>query len=68
MEKPDVWWGYLHLSGRIQVKRFHDIRDVLDAEESEFCKTVFYPFEADNREDAVNKIIAKLEQKGEDKK
>lgn len=50
------WWGYQHVNGEIQVKRFFDARDIRDAEESNFVKRVFTPFTADSREDALHHI------------
>jgi hypothetical protein len=50
------WWGYIHENGTVQVKRFFSPLDIMDAEESPFCKEVFGPFEATGREDAVKQI------------
>ena len=54
------WWGYLHTSGTIQVKRYFSELDIKEAIESDFCQKVFYPFEADNRENALKHIRKEL--------
>jgi len=55
MEKLQ-WWGYKHISGTYQAKRYFDKRDIDEAYESEFCDIVVGPFLAENREEAL-KII-----------
>lgn len=50
------WWGYKHVSGTYQAKRYFDKRDIQEANESDFCEKVVGPFEAKNREEALNKI------------
>lgn len=50
------WWGYLHISGTIQAKRYFGPLDTQEANESPFCKIVCGPFEAENRDDAIMKI------------
>ena len=50
------WWGYLHENGGIQVKRYFGSMDTQEARESPFVDAVFGPFNADGREDAINKI------------
>jgi len=47
-----TWWGYIHANGSVQVKRFFDQRDIDEAIKSPFVRSVYGPFEADNREDA----------------
>lgn len=49
------WWGYLHINGKIQVKRYFDQRDIDEARESEFVTAVTWAFDAINREDALKK-------------
>lgn len=48
-----LWWGYKHISGTYQAKRYWDKRDTQEAEESEFCEQVVYPFEAETRDEAI---------------
>lgn len=48
-----LWWGYLHINGNIQVKRFFDQLDLDEAEESPFVERVTNIFEADGREEAI---------------
>ena len=47
------WWGYIHITGSIQVKRYFSELDTQEAEESPFVEQVIYPFEAENREHAI---------------
>ena len=56
VNSENQWWGYLHTSGSIQVKRYFDVRDIQEAKDSDFCEKVFEPFEAHTREDAINHI------------
>ena len=56
-EKPKFkWWGYKHVNGNLQVKRFFDRRDIDDARESPFCDVVVNPFLASDRDDALEEI------------
>lgn len=55
-----LWWGYIHVNGSIQVKRYFDKRDLDDAYESDFVGRIFQPFECESREDAFNRIQAIL--------
>lgn len=59
------WWGYLHVDGHFQVKRaFYSIQDDMkEASESPFVKTIYGPFEASNREEALEIIKNNLEVK-----
>ena len=50
----NLWWGYLHVEGTIQAKRYFDRLDLEEAGESPFVKSYFGPFEAENREEALN--------------
>ena len=55
------WWGYLHIHGHIQVKLMHDIDQcIAEAIQSPFCRKVFMPFEAKDREDAILIIKGKI--------
>jgi len=49
-----MWWGYLHSSGTIQVKRwFGDVKDYTDdCKDNPFVLEIVEPFEADNQEAA----------------
>ncbi len=55
-EMKDLWWGYKHISGSYQAKRYFDKRDTDEAEESPFCEQVVYPFKANSREGALSYI------------
>jgi hypothetical protein len=46
------WWGYKHIDGSIQVKRYFDERDVQDAMESDFVVSIVHPFDAIDRSEA----------------
>ena len=50
------WWGYRHIDGNTQVKRYFDQRDIEEAETSDFVVITYGPFEAIDREDAFKKI------------
>lgn len=56
----DQWWGYLHISGTIHVKRYLGPLDIEEAEESDFCQRVYGPFDAIDRDDAFQKINTEL--------
>ena len=49
--------GYVHINGGYQAKRYFAPIDIQEAKESPMCKTVFGPFAAYDRADAINKII-----------
>jgi len=49
----NLWWGYQHQSGSLQVKRYFDKLDIQEAEESPFCEIVKGPFLALDRENAL---------------
>lgn len=55
----NLWWGYKHISGPLQAKRYFDKRDIEDAEESGFCENIVRPFLATNREEALTIIKQK---------
>ena len=63
MEEPvlNQWWGYVHTLGTIQAKRYFGPQDITEANESPFCKEVYGPFPAKDREDALNIIEEKHE-------
>lgn len=50
----NLWWGYKHTSGTYQAKRYFGVLDIKEAEESPFCDIVVGPFEAIDREEALN--------------
>lgn len=51
-----LWWGYRHLNGNIQAKRYFERIDIQEAEESPFCVKVSQPFKAKSREDALSQL------------
>jgi len=54
--KKNLWWGYKHVSGTYQAKRYFEPLDITEAIESPMCEIVTQPFEAENREDAIEKV------------
>ena len=59
MSEKLQWWGYKHVSGTYQAKRYFDYRDIDDAHDSPFCERVAGPFMAENRDEAL-KIVEEL--------
>lgn len=55
-----LWWGYKHINGSYQVKRFFDREDIAEAMESPFCSIISGVFYADSREEAMEILIEKL--------
>jgi len=53
-----MWWGYLHADGSIHAKRwFGDHKDyTTDCEGNDFVAQVVRPFEAENRDAALEHI------------
>jgi len=47
------WWGYEHIDGAFQVKRFFDQEDLDEAKTSPFAIRVSEAFEAENRQEAL---------------
>jgi len=58
--QKNLWWGYLHISGTLQVKRYFGPLDIQEAEESPFCEIVIGPFGADDREEALEHLKSQL--------
>ena len=54
------WWGYLHVEGSLQIKRYFDEQDLQDARDSSFCAEVSGVVEARDREEAITAIVANL--------
>lgn len=55
------WWAYLHVSGRIHVKRYIQEEDIEEARKSPFVKLVTDLFEARNKTEATKKAKEKFE-------
>ena len=51
-----LWWGYKHVSGTLQAKRYFGKLDTDEAEQSPFVEQVVYPFEAESRDEALEII------------
>ena len=56
MSDKNLWWGYRHINGTIQVKRYFDERGFEEAKESDFVELIFPPFEARDRDEALQGI------------
>lgn len=54
------WWGYLHINGSLQVKRYFSPEDIMEAHESPFVDAVAGPWECSGREGALEKLKAVL--------
>jgi len=54
------WWGYEHVNGSLQAKRYFDERDLQEARESDFVARVVGPFGCDTREEALQRIAKAL--------
>lgn len=56
------WWGYLHSSGSVQLKRwFGDHKDYTeDCEGNDFVQQVVRPFAAETREKAMEILCERL--------
>lgn len=66
MTEDEKWWGYIHVNGNIQVKRYFGADDLYDAEESPFVREVFGPFKSSGREEAL-KVLAEKQKRLWDK-
>lgn len=51
------WFGYLHIEGKLVLKRYFDKKDIESAMESEFVLNVYGPFEAPTRVLAWNELV-----------
>jgi hypothetical protein len=54
------WWAYVHTNGELQVKRYHEYRDITEAWASPFVATVLDPIEADSREEAIREFNTQI--------
>lgn len=55
-DPTNLWWGYRHVNGTLQAKRYFDSRDISEAMESDFVDVVVRPFPAKDRECALLKV------------
>lgn len=56
LESLKQFWGYLHISGTYQAKRYFSKLDTDEAEQSPFCKKVVGPFLAKDRDEAIEYV------------
>lgn len=54
------WWGYLHTNGGVQVKRYFDNGDLVEAKKSPFVEKVCGPFMANDRDEAIKTASTQL--------
>lgn len=59
MEKLQ-WWGYLHVNGTIQVKRYFSQEDLIEAIQSDFVQNTTSVFYADGRDEAIKIATLRL--------
>ena len=50
------WWGYKHTNGSYQTKRYFEQLDIQEARQSPFCELVVGPFDAKDRDEALDKV------------
>ena len=56
MSYKQSWWGYLHESGTLHVKRFSSISDLVEANESPFVAEWCGPWVVEGRKEALKKL------------
>lgn len=56
MNNGILWWGYRHTDGSLHVKRYFDQMDIEEAQDSVFVERTYGPFDAMNREDALQHL------------
>lgn len=54
--QPQKWWGYKHVNGSFQAKRYFGPLDIQEAHESPFCERVAGPFLASGRDEALKQV------------
>ena len=59
----NMWWGYVHANGSLQVKRYFGVMDLEEAKESPFVKYIVEPFSAEGRDDAYGILQIKANEK-----
>lgn len=59
MSNKRQWWGYLHTSGTLQAKPYFEPLDIIEARQSPFCDKVVGPFEASDRDEALEIVKQK---------
>ena len=47
------WWGYVHTSGSLHVKRYFSQEDIDEADASPFVKKSYGPWECLNSDEAM---------------
>ena len=57
-----LWWGYIDDEGVIEVKRYTTDRVIENYERMPFCKGIFEPFQALDKEEAYALCYARVSQ------
>jgi len=60
--KPLLWWAYLDDRGIVHIKKYMSDKQLQNCEQMPFCRGIFDPFEAWDREDAKVKIMKFLDE------
>jgi hypothetical protein len=64
MSHKQKWWGYKHINGTYQTIPYFEMRDIMIANESNFCETVVGPFYAADIDEArqmVQSLVASMD-------
>jgi len=61
MNREIQWWGYVHIDGSLQVKRYFSAKDLTEARESPFVESVYGPWEVNGRDDAISKLKQEID-------
>lgn len=51
--EQNLWWGYKHISGTYQAKRYWGASELQEAQRSDFVDQVVQPFNCKNRDEAL---------------
>ena len=60
MLPKNKWYGYVHVNGELHVKRYFDLADVIEVNQSDFVIFVCRPFEAETRDEALEILKEKI--------
>jgi len=58
-----MWYGYLHQSGTLHVKRYFGRLDIRETKESPFVQSVHGPWPVGSRDEAFKELNAALNNK-----
>ena len=60
--KLPLWWAYLDDLGVVRIQKYTNDRIIQNTEQLPFCKGIFDPFEAIDKQDAYKKIAKFLDE------